>query len=54
MKKKYITPEMIIRQILTENIMQYTISGEGTFSGADARENDDWTEDEESGNIWED
>ena len=55
MKKIYITPEMIIRQVISENLMQVGISdGEVGFGDAEARENDDWADDEESGNIWED
>lgn len=55
MKKIYITPEMIIRQVLSENLMQVGISdGSVGFGDAEARENDDWSDDEESGNIWED
>lgn len=56
MKKEYITPAMILRRVCVERIMDGgSIGGdEGTFGGADARENDDWADDEESGNIWED
>lgn len=57
MKKDYITPEMIIRKVLIENILQ-TLSmdnnSEGSFDGAHARGNDNWSDDEENDDIWED
>lgn len=56
MKKVYITPAMILRKVCVERLMDGgSIGGdEGSFEIADARENDDWADDEEPHNIWED
>ena len=57
MKKEYIVPEMSIRKVQIEGIMD-TLSmdndEEGSFEGAHARKNSDWSDDEEYDNIWED
>ncbi len=53
-KKNYITPNVILRKVLLEDMITTSIDGEEVgFGDANARGNDDW-DDEEEGNIWED
>ena len=53
MKKDYITPEMLIRRVVLENMIATSLDkvDDGTtkiFSDADAREGNEW------GDVWED
>lgn len=56
MKKEYITPEVLIRRVILESMIADSLPiGGGLGPGAaDARENSDWSDDEEYDNIWED
>ena len=54
MKKIYETPEVILKKVYTEGIMQLSYGTGGNWEGGDARENNDWEDEEESDNIWED
>lgn len=56
MKKEYLTPEMIVRKVFVENIMQVIsiVGEEGSFEGANARGNDDWDDDDDYDNVWSD
>ncbi len=55
MKKIYLAPEIILRQITLEGMIAQNVS-QNPINPIDieARENDNWGDDEESGNIWED
>lgn len=57
MKKEYIMPEMIIRQVILEGFIaeSYAIGDEeGSFEHGDARETDDWNWDKQDGDVWSD
>ena len=54
MKKEYIMPEVIVRNIIMEQMIALSTGTGGSMEGADARENNDWEDEEESDNIWED
>lgn len=58
MKKEYITPELLLRKVVLEDLIANSIpmpgGGSGSWEGGDARENNDWEDEEESDNIWED
>lgn len=55
MKKIYVTPEVTFKKVYTEGMMQtMSMGGGGSWEGGDARENNEWEDEEESDNIWED
>ena len=55
MKKIYFAPEIILRQITLEGMIALSTDPNPINPGdIEARENDDWGDDEESDNIWED
>ena len=55
MKKIYVTPEVILKKVYTEGMMQPLSTGTGgSWEGGDARDNSNWEDEEESDNIWED
>ena len=57
MKKEYITPEILLRRVILESFIADSIptgTGSGSWGGGDARDNSNWDDEEENGNIWED
>ena len=54
MKKIYFAPEIILRQITLEGMIADSNVSQDPINPIDieARENDDWGDDEESDNIW--
>lgn len=53
MKKEYITPEVLLRKVLLENMIAFSTGTGGSMEGADARDNSNWEDEEEESNIWE-
>lgn len=55
MKKEYIMPEVIVRNIILEHMIALSTGTGGSMEGADARENNDWDDEEnDDGDIWSD
>ncbi len=56
MKKIYLAPEIILRQIMLEGMIAESNVSQDPINPIDieARENDDWSDNEDHDNIWED